>query len=200
MAEAGKYVLLDLFWDERTNPVTEQVAIFKRHLKGEVLELDEAEATRLVDAGSVEKEGERQAIELSVARERFLAALANTPDEVKATVLGGKTVDEAAAEYEDREVPLEELHVHHPAAQGFTNAGHPKYAAAAQGEGGVGEGLDEAGDETATTEELDATQASLDDGTKTSANARGGAGVRRDVNAQAQRTDVKAGAKSPKAE
>lgn len=173
MADAGKYVLRDLLWDERINPVNESVPVFKRHKQGDVLDLDEAEATRLVEGGSVEREGESQARELSVARARFLAALANTPDDVKAAVLGGRSVDEAAGDFESRDVPVEELHVHHPDAVGFTNPGHPKYAAVAQGEGGVGEGLAEAGDETATTEELDATQASFDDGGRTTRNAQG---------------------------
>jgi hypothetical protein len=48
VADAGRYVLVDLFWDERTNEYDKPVPIFKRHLQGEVLDLDEAEATRLV--------------------------------------------------------------------------------------------------------------------------------------------------------
>jgi hypothetical protein len=175
MADAGKYVLLDTLWDERVNPVTETVPVFKRHLQGEVLELDEAEATRLADAGSVAVEGEREARELEAARNRYRAALAALPDDLRHK-LGEVDLDELA----DREIPVEELSVHHPDARGFTNEGHPKYAAAAHGEGGTGEGLDKAGDETATTEELDATQASLDDGAKTSVVRRGPGRPRRD--------------------
>jgi hypothetical protein len=187
VADAGKYVLLDLFWDERTNEYDKPVPLFQRHLQGEVLDLDEAEATRLLEAGSVEAEGEREGRELRVAHERFLAALANAPDDVRA-----KLGDVTALDLQDRAVTQEELHVHHPDAVGFTNPGHPKYASATQGEGGVGEGLDEAGDETATTDELDATQASLDDGSKQSSRARGGSGAQRDRDAQAKRADIKA--------
>lgn len=187
MAEAGRYVLLDSFWDERTNEYDKPIPIFTRHLQGEVLDLDEAEATRLVEAGSVEAEGESEERELRVAKDRYLAALANAPDDLRAK-LGS---DVTALDLEDREVTQEELHVHHPDAVGFTNPGSPKYAAAAHGEGGVGEGLDEAGDETATTEQLDDTQASLDDGSKQSTRARGGSGARRDRDAQAQRPDIK---------
>jgi hypothetical protein len=190
MADAGKYRLLDLFWDERTNPINETVAVFKRHVQGDILDLDEAEATRLVDADAVEPEDAPRLREVSAARDRFLASLAALPDDLRSRVLGDKSTDEVLDELEGRETPVEELHVHHPDAVGFTNAGHPKYAAAAHGEGGVGEGLDEADGPTATTEELDATQSSLDDGTKTSTNARGGAAARRDRDAQVKRADT----------
>jgi hypothetical protein len=135
MADAGKYVLLDTLWDERVNPVTETVPVFKRHRQGEVLDLDEAEATRLADAGSIAVEGEREARELEAARNRYRAALAALPDDLRHK-LGEVDLDELA----DREIPVEELSVHHPDARGFTNEGHPKYAAAAHGEGGTGEG------------------------------------------------------------
>lgn len=168
MAEAGKYVLKDLLWDERVNGVQETVPIFKRHLQGEVLDLDEGEATRLVDAGSVEKEGEAQIREANAAVARARAALANIPDHLRHLV---QDVD--PERLANREVPQEELTVTGVnAAPGFTNVGSPKYAQAAHGEGGVGEGLEEAGDEVGTTEDLDHTSASLDDGTKEAAGSR----------------------------
>jgi hypothetical protein len=153
MADAGKYVLLDLFWDERTNDLDKAIPVFTRHKQGEVLDLDEGEATRLLEAGSVEPEGARKHDEFAAARDRFRAALANLPDDLRAAVRG---------DLEDlvrREVPVEELTVH--TAPGLTNPGHPRYAAAAHGEGGV----DEPESGQATTEELTDTQAALDDGT-----------------------------------
>lgn len=194
MADAGSYELLDLFWDERVNPITEQVPVFKRHMQGEVLELDEAEATRLVEAGSVAPEGERQKVELLAAQERFRVALANAPDDVRRSLADFDPAAEA-----EREVPVEELHVHHPAVAGFTNEGHPKYAASSHGEGGVGEGLnvDDPDEPSASTAQLDATQASLDDGGKDTRNARrtSAASQQRDTDAQTRRADLKAPAK-----
>lgn len=156
MAKAGKYVLRDLLWDERTNPVQETVPIFKRHVQGEVLELDEAEATRLVDAGSVEPEGEAEVRQANAALAQARAALANVPDHLRHLVADADPQELAA-----REVPVEDLTVNGPnAAPGFVNEGHPKYAAAAHGEGGQ----EDAPDGT-TVADLDRTQAALDDGT-----------------------------------
>lgn len=153
MADAGKYVLRDLFWDERVNPVTEAVPIFKRHQQGEVLDLDEAEATRLVDAGSVEPEGAREVREAEAAVQRARAALANVPDHLRHLV-----ADVDPVELAEREVPVEERTVHF-GAEGLVNEGHPKYAAAAHGEGDGG------ADDDTTVADLDRTQAALDDGT-----------------------------------
>jgi hypothetical protein len=110
VADAGRYVLVDLFWDERTNEYDKPVPIFKRHVKGEVLDLDEAEATRLVEAGSVEPEGQREARELELARARLRVALAQYPDDLRPLVPSDEELDELAR----RETPIEELHVHHP--------------------------------------------------------------------------------------
>jgi hypothetical protein len=101
-----------------------------------------------------------------------------------------------------RETPIEELHVHHPDAAGFTNQGHPKYAAAAHGEGGATAddpdlNVDDPDEASSTVADLDATQASLDDGGKDTRNARSAQGARRraDVDEQAKRADVQAPAK-----
>lgn len=165
MADAGKYELLDLFWDKRTNDVEKPVPVFHRYVQGEVLDLDEAEATRLVEAGSVAPEGARQSAELERARAAYQAALANLPDELRGAVAENVTAESLA----DRETPVEELHVHHPEAEGFVNAGHPQYASAAHGQGNAG------GPEDTTQDDIAATQASLDDGAKTTRNAREGA-------------------------
>lgn len=202
MADAGNYVLLDLFWDERVNEYDKPVPLFKRHLQGEVLELDEAEATRLVEAGSVEPEGAREERQLQLARAQLRAALAQLPDPLRSLAPSDEELDALA----QRETPLEELHVHHPDVRGFTNEGHPKYAAAAHGEGGVSPddpdlNADDPDEASSTVRELDATQASLDDGGKDTRNARSaqGAARRRDVDAQAKRADVQAPARQPAA-
>ena len=198
MADAGRYVLVDLFWDKRTNEYDKPVPIFKRHLQGEVLDLDEAEATRLVEAGSVEPEGAREDRELELARARLRVALAQYPDDLRPLVPSDEELDELAR----RETPIEELHVHHREVRGFTNEGHPKYAAAAHGEGGVGLddpdlNADDPDEASSTVAELDATQASLDDGGKDTRNARSAQGARRraDVDEQSKRADVQAPAK-----
>jgi hypothetical protein len=134
MAEAGKYELLDLLWDQRVNDVEKPVPVFKRWVQGDVVELDEAEATRLVEAGSVAPEGERERQALAAAEAQYRAALANVPDHLKHLVVEAGA---DAASLRDREVPVEERTVH--TAPGFTNEGHPKYAGAAHGEGS-GEG------------------------------------------------------------
>lgn len=161
MADAGKYELLDLLWDEVVSAPDAVRPVFKRHRQGDVLELDEEEATRLVEAGSVAPEGEREKQELARAEAQYRAALANVPDHLRHLV-----AEADAAALRDREVPVEELTVH--TAPGFTNEGHPKYAAGAHGEG-TGDGP-----EDTTVADLDATQASLDDGTKETRNARSG--------------------------
>lgn len=196
MADAGQYVLLDLFWDERTNEYDKPIPIFKRHLQGEVLDLDEADATRLLEAGSVEPEGQREARELELARARLRAALGQLPDALRPAVLSD---EEFLDQFAQRETPLEELHVHHPEVRGFTNQGHPKYAAAAHGEGGVSLddpdlNADDPDEASSTVAALDATQASLDDGGKDTRNARSAQGARRraDVDEQAKRADVQA--------
>jgi hypothetical protein len=163
MAEAGKYELLDLLWDQRVNDVEKPVPVFKRWVQGDVVELDEAEATRLVEAGSVAPEGERERQALAAAEAQYRAALANVPDHLKHLVVEAGA---DAASLRDREVPVEERTVH--TAPGFTNEGHPKYAGAAHGEGS-GEGP-----EDTTVADLDATQASLDDGGKDTRQARAG--------------------------
>jgi outer membrane protein TolC len=198
VADAGQYVLLDLFWDERVNEYDKPVPIFKRHLQGEVLDLDEAEATRLVDAGSVEPEGARENRELELARARLRVALAQYPDDLRPLAPSDEELDELAR----RETPLEELHVHHREARGFTNEGHPKYAATAHGEGGATVddpdlNVDDPDEASSTVADLDATQASLDDGGKDTRNARSAQSARRraDVDEQAKRADVQAPAK-----
>jgi hypothetical protein len=198
VADAGRYVLVDLFWDERTNEYDKPVPIFKRHVQGEVLDLDEAEATRLVEAGSVEPEGARENRELELARARLRVALAQVPDDLRPALLS----DQELEEFAQRETPLEELHVHHPDAAGFTNQGHPKYAATAHGEGGATAddpdlNVDDPDEASSTVAALDATQASLDDGGKDTRNARSAQGARRraDVDEQAKRADVQAPAK-----
>jgi hypothetical protein len=156
MAKAGNYVLLDELWDEVTSKPDAPRPTFKRHVKGDVVKLDEEEATRLVDAGSVEEEGVAEQRALADARNRLRAALAVLPDHLRPAVdeLSDEQLDELADP--DREIPVEQRTVH--TAPGFINEGHPQYAAAAHGQGDGG------GPEDTTKQDLDDTQALLDSG------------------------------------
>jgi hypothetical protein len=158
-AKAGRYELLDLSWNEITSDPGAPVVTWVRHEQGEILELDEDEATRMVNAGSVAPEGELAAREAEQATARFMAALAALPDDVRRAVASDLTAEKLAG----MEVKQEDLHVHHADAVGFTNVGHPRNANAAHGEG-TGALEDEV--------DQDATQASLDDGAKTTRRAR----------------------------
>ncbi len=163
-AKAGRYELLDLSWNEITSKPGDVIVTFTRHEQGEIVELDETDATRLLASGSVAPEGELAAREAEQATARFMAALAQMPDDVRRAVANDLTAEKLAG----IEVKQEDLHVHHADAVGFVNAGHPRNANATQGEG-TGALEDDV--------DAEATQAALDDGAKTSRRARQQGGV-----------------------
>lgn len=132
--KAGEYELLDLFWDRRTSDVQDRVQTFHRHVQGEVLDLDEEEAQRLVAGGSVAPAGERQAREAAAALSRFTAALSQVPDSVRAALLKELGSQEAVQDaLENAETDPENLTV--ATAPGLVAEGSPRYASAALGEG-----------------------------------------------------------------
>lgn len=134
--KAGRYELLDLQWDEPTSKPGDPVFTFTRHYKGEVLDLDEANARRMVLAGSVAQEGELERQALAAARAQYLAALAALPDDVRATEgVRNLSVEDVQTAVED--LPDEERTVA-TSRGGFTPPGAPRYGDAAHGEGDGG--------------------------------------------------------------
>ncbi len=158
-AKAGAYELLDLTWDEITSKPGEPLT-FVRHRQGEIVDLNEEDARRLLGAGSVAPEGELAARQADALQGQFLAALNALPDAARAQVTMS-IADMLAASEEP--TPVEQLHVHHPEAKGFENEGHPRYANAAHGEGDP--------EQDGAVGESD-TQSVMDDGTRSAAATR----------------------------
>lgn len=183
--KAGKYELLDLYWDEPTSEPQDRVFTFVRHYQGEEVELDEANARRMVEAGSAVKAGERQELAARAELDRVRALLASVPDEVRA-----RFRDELKAEvFAEREADVDksELTVH--TASGLVPEGSPRYASASSGEGDGGSDPQKPGkvkeggavgqnpgdgrlDLGPAAGVADRAQVSEDDGTKTGRNAR----------------------------
>ncbi len=156
--KAGRYELLDLRWDEPTSGPQDPVFTFVRHYQGEILELDEAQAKRLVLAGSVAEEGELQRRRVAALRAQYEQALANLPDDLRRAE---QVRALSLADVAEGEIPTEELTVH--TAEGFTPTDSPRYSNAAHGEGDGGPDPQGEGDDGVVDDGL--TQALLDDGT-----------------------------------
>ncbi len=127
--KAGRYELLDDQWDELVNgwPFDDRTPKFVRHTKGEVLELDDETAFRLMRGGCVAPEGERQEREYRRARAAMERARASLPPEMRDKV-DEEDLQRLVAQRETGEPDL--------MAQAV-NPGHPQYANATVGEVGV---------------------------------------------------------------
>lgn len=93
--KAGKYQLVAVRWDEIKSKPGEPL-VFKRHRKGDIVELDEATAKRLVKAGAVVTPGQLEKNKAEQARalaERaaaeYQAILAGLPEDVRAEIAPG---------------------------------------------------------------------------------------------------------------
>lgn len=80
--KAGKYELLAVSWDRITSKPGQPLE-FTRHRQGEVIDLDVEEARRLLRAGAVVKQGERQKAAVAAAQAQLQAALAQVPAELR---------------------------------------------------------------------------------------------------------------------
>lgn len=146
--KAGRYELLDDLWQQILSEPGDPYLRTKTWRQGDIVELNEEDAERMLATGSVAPEGELKQREAEALQEQYLALLAALPAEVR-TQLAEQVVEAAQAE-----TPTELLTVH--TAEGFSPEGGPRYASAAHGEGDpaadgpVGESL---------------TQAALDDST-----------------------------------
>ena len=80
--KAGEYQLVVERWDERTSKPGEPFT-FVRHRKGDLVELDEADARRLVLAGAVVTPGELERRAAEAARRQYRALLAQMPDALR---------------------------------------------------------------------------------------------------------------------
>jgi hypothetical protein len=150
--QGGEYELLALSWDETTSKPGEPFT-YVRHYQGETVTLSEEDARRLVPVGAVAQKGAREQAELEAARARYLAALAQVPDEFRQ--LSGLETDptKAVTSVEDVQPAPEDLTVQ--TADGFPNPGpEPRIAEAAVGEGTGGpengEGSNTEGSEPST--------------------------------------------------
>jgi hypothetical protein len=126
-AEAGRYELLDDLWEEVTSPPDAPFLTTKRHVRGDIVELDEANAERMLATNSVAPEGAVAQAEAEALQAQYLAVLNQLPVELRAQL-----AQQALTAAIEPTAP-EDLTVH--TAAGFTNEGHPRYAQAAQGEG-----------------------------------------------------------------
>lgn len=84
--KAGKYQLLAVRWDKQTSEPG-QPFTFKRYKRGDTIDLDEAEAKRLVAAGAAVTPGSIERAEAERAAKHLQAALNQVPDDVKAELL-----------------------------------------------------------------------------------------------------------------
>lgn len=80
---AGTYELAVDRWDEPTSKPGEPFT-YRRHRRGDRLQLSQAEARRLVRAGAAVAPGELQRRQLQAARRQYEALLRQVPDEVRA--------------------------------------------------------------------------------------------------------------------
>lgn len=88
--KAGKYELLDNFWDRPTSkPGDPGHPTYERIYQGEVVHLEQAEAQRLSRAGSVVPEGQREERAAALAEQRFLSELNALSPETRQRVLDG---------------------------------------------------------------------------------------------------------------
>lgn len=79
--KAGEYELTAELWDEITSKPG-QPFTFKRHRKGELVDLNAEDARRLVLAGAVVEPGSIERAQVEALRQQYLAALAALPPEV----------------------------------------------------------------------------------------------------------------------
>lgn len=77
--KAGEYQLVAERWDERTSKPGEPFT-FVRHRRGDLVELSEEDARRLVFGGAAVKPGELERRAAEAARRQYLALLAQMPD------------------------------------------------------------------------------------------------------------------------
>lgn len=80
---AGRYELVSLFWEEPISKPGEPYN-FVRHVRGDLVDLDDENARRLLAAGAVVEPGSRERAAAMAAKAQYEAALAALPDSVKA--------------------------------------------------------------------------------------------------------------------
>jgi len=150
-AKAGRYELLDDQWQQITSEPGDPFLTTKRWRRGDIVELSEEDAQRMLATNSVAPEGELERQQAEAVQAQYLAVLNQLPPELRVQLA------EQALRTAVEPTPTEQLTVHSPEAAGFTQEGHPRYAQAAHGEG---------------TQDVDGpvgtslTDAVLDDGTK----------------------------------
>lgn len=81
--KAGRYELVAKLWEEPTSKPGEPYT-YKRHVEGDLVDLDDEQARRLVAAGAVIEPGARERAAALAAKAAYEAALAALPDSVKA--------------------------------------------------------------------------------------------------------------------
>lgn len=125
--KAGRYELLDDLWQQILSEPGDPFLRTKTWRQGDIVELNEEDAERMLATGSVAPEGELKQREAEALQEQYLALLSALPAEVR-TQLADQVKEAARAE-----TPTELLTVH--TAPGFSPEGGPRYASAAHGEG-----------------------------------------------------------------
>lgn len=92
---AGKYELTALLWDEITSEPGKPFT-FVRHRQGEVVDLNEEDARRLVLAGAAVEPGSIERARVAALRAEYEAALAALPPEPEDDDAADEEVDESA--------------------------------------------------------------------------------------------------------
>ncbi|GAB2907023.1 hypothetical protein GCM10027047_01620 [Rhodococcus aerolatus] len=96
MAGTTRYELVAQRWDEIISKHGEPLN-FVRHVRGDLVDLTEVEAKRLLKAGAVVEPGSRERAAAEAARAQYEAALAALPDAVREQL----TADGAASDGDD---------------------------------------------------------------------------------------------------
>lgn len=97
---AGKYELVAELWDETTSKPG-QPFDFKRHRKGDVIDLNVEDAKRLYAAGAVVRPGEREQALAALQAAQLKATIAGLSDEARTAILaqlGVATVEAVTGE------------------------------------------------------------------------------------------------------
>lgn len=101
---AGKWELAVQHWDERTSEPGKPYQ-YTRHFLGEVVELAEADARRLVATGAVVKPGAREETTARTLAAQLETMLASVPAELAAELRKGLAAKDAAESSDESSTP-----------------------------------------------------------------------------------------------
>jgi hypothetical protein len=98
--KAGEYELVSEVWDQPGKQELGQPYQFTRHVKGDIVTLDAAEAKRLYASGAVVRKGEREELAAAAAVAQAQALVALLPDDLREQYAQSGGPDPRVAELE----------------------------------------------------------------------------------------------------